>query len=365
VEGEWKGYRYDSGNTGHVPNGDGPTGEMGILWKRDYFGIGSSPVLHSGNLYLGVRDREKSYARIVALDALNGNEVWNYKPEPEVTDILATPTVGDDNIYVGDESGNIYALNGETGGRLWKETFNTTVINSVTIEDGILYIGSVGGEIHAIDAENGEVLWEFEESGRTAGVPAVSDKMVYAGFSDNGLYAIKEGNNLWSYETPWPSWISPVFTNGTVYAGGQRIHAIDSEDGNESWTFDINGVANTPAVTDENLYTMTGGYDSQNMMYSIDREDGSENWRVEIDTRAQEGPVVVDGTVYFSTPDKPSILDFLFTPKSFSAIGVEDGSDTGGLSRAFQFSTGTVVADGVAYIASRNTLYAVAEAGPD
>ena len=63
------------------------------------------------------------------------------------------------------------------------------LITSPAVSDGVVYAGSSDNHLYALNGLTGDVLWRFKAGGRVS-VPVVSEGVVYAGSSDNHLYAI-------------------------------------------------------------------------------------------------------------------------------------------------------------------------------
>ena len=71
------------------------------------------------------------------------------------------------------------------------------LITSPAVSDGVVYAGSSDNHLYALNGLTGDVLWRFKARGRLSrpavsgnSVPVVSEGVVYAGSSDNHLYAI-------------------------------------------------------------------------------------------------------------------------------------------------------------------------------
>jgi outer membrane protein assembly factor BamB len=94
-------------------------------------------------------------------------EAWFFNAEDAVT---ATPAVVDGTVYVGDWSGNFYALDLETGERRWTfrapvhpRVYAGQIVSSAAVADvdgeRTVYFGA-GNTLHALAADDGEPRWE-------------------------------------------------------------------------------------------------------------------------------------------------------------------------------------------------------------
>ena len=56
--------------------------------------------------------------------------------------MYSSPTVANGVVYVGSEDDNVYALNANTGTKVWSYTTGNLCILSPTVANGIVYVGS-------------------------------------------------------------------------------------------------------------------------------------------------------------------------------------------------------------------------------
>jgi len=52
-------------------------------------------------------------------------------------------------VYVGSFDTNVYALNAETGTKLWSYTTGSVVFSSPAVANGVVYVGSDDGNVYA------------------------------------------------------------------------------------------------------------------------------------------------------------------------------------------------------------------------
>ena len=149
---------------------------------------------------------------------------------------------------------------------------NTALMASPTVVDGVVYIGDEDGEFYAIDEASRSVLWSRflgydtpKPSGPCSGIytlgvtstaavlpdPVSGNLTVYVNSADGNLYALdaQTGNIDWKSVVDVPSttvndyyaWGSPLVVNGTVYVGTASecdhplipasVQAFDQENG--------------------------------------------------------------------------------------------------------------------------------------
>ena len=130
--------------------------------------------------------------------------LWEFETGDSV---LSDPAIGSDGmVYVGSRDNKLYAINGNTGGKLWEFETGGPVHSSPAIgPDGTVYVGSQDSKLYAINPKSGGKLWEFKTVSLVFSSPAIgSDGTVYVGSIDNKLYAIngKTGVKLWNTRSP-------------------------------------------------------------------------------------------------------------------------------------------------------------------
>lgn len=164
-------------------------------------------------------------------------------------DVEATPALEDINsdgifdIIIGDEAGQFYAIDGDTGSKLWtfkalykphftypesRSFFSSAAlidINKDGVKDSI--VGNRNGDIYAINNKTGLPFWEFRTQ-RPSGVyssPFIKDDTIYCTETYSTLYVLSlTGKELRRIQrnnaTPPELFSSPVVdTNGTVAVG--------------------------------------------------------------------------------------------------------------------------------------------------
>src|SRR3989337_4151011 len=97
----WPTFHHDLTHTGNS-NSAGPNTNQ-TLWKFNTGGQVDSPAVVGGVVYVGSYDR-----KVYALNASNGDLIWNYTTGGEVD---SSPAVVGGIVYVGSEDNRVYALN--------------------------------------------------------------------------------------------------------------------------------------------------------------------------------------------------------------------------------------------------------------
>jgi outer membrane protein assembly factor BamB len=110
---------------------------------------------------------------------------WTYTTGNVVS---TSPAVVNGVVYVDSSDGNLYALNADTGVKLWSYNIGDS-ISSPAVANGVVYVGSLGefGKLYALNARTGTLLWSFN-AGDSVCDPTVVHGVVY--FSSNSNYKL-------------------------------------------------------------------------------------------------------------------------------------------------------------------------------
>lgn len=173
-------------------NGDGTTDLIrSIELSQD--GYITSPTVVDNKLYVGV-----AWEYLYCLDASNGNEVWRFEVDKELTHA----TFADGKVYVG-VGDELYCINA-IGQKLW--SYDTDdIVHSPAVANGDVYVisGGCGAKIYSFDAETGEKNWErrmIKVSGgaspRFSNTPAIANGKVYNAFCP---YNKEDGSKIYCF----------------------------------------------------------------------------------------------------------------------------------------------------------------------
>ncbi len=175
-------FRYNAQHTGDYSSVAGPVSPNS--WK---FGAGnivySSPAVVNGVVYVGSYDHN-----VYALNAQTGAKIWSYKTGSYVS--WSSPAVADGVVYVGSFDHNVYALNAQTGAKIWSYTTGDAVWSSPAVSNGVVYVGSTDHKVYALNAQTGAKILSYTTGNPVFSSPAVANGVVYIGSVDHNVYAI-------------------------------------------------------------------------------------------------------------------------------------------------------------------------------
>lgn len=273
---------------------------------------------------------------------------WTYETQGE---ILSSPTIVDDTVYVGSTDNSIYAIDLTTGKKRWAYATPDMVEAPTLVIDGLVYTGSSDGFLYALHADTGELAWKFETQDKILGganwfIGKDNKVRIVVGSYDANVYCLDQsGNKLWTYETD-------NFVNGTpaihnreiVFGGcdaglhlvngetGQRVAKIelgsgcqvagsvalhqdkayfghygneflrvDLDSGDVDWRYASkrDGFVSSPALNAK--YVVFGGRDKY--MHCVQRKDGKPQWRFKTRRKVDASPVIAGDKVVFGSGD--------------------------------------------------------------
>ncbi len=227
-------------------------------------------------------------------------KLWRYKNKP----LLEFPPIYvGGRLYFVNNNGFAYALDADTGKKIWERRIGELNASSPAYSRHRLYIVNlVPGHIVKLDARTGRTIWKKSLPGRAESSPVVIGRTVYFGCEDGNLYALStvSGNVRWATALGGPIKSAPAYYGGRLYVGdyGGYMNAVDADSGKLIWQsgslgpgFGASGqFYSTPAVAYGRVYS--GNNDGR--VYSFDISDGTLAWSYSTGGYAYSGPTVAN-----------------------------------------------------------------------
>jgi outer membrane protein assembly factor BamB len=242
-------------------------------WRFNTAPIESSPLLKNGRLYVGSWDHN-----VYAIDADTGRKVWSFQADDQVNTSAA---YWRGRIFIASDGGTIYALSARTGRLLWSAQSQAKFgarefwYATPTVAYGRVYIGNTDGTMYVFGAKSGKLLWARPLGTYIYGAAAVSNRRVFVGTYDGKFYALDAatGDTIWQIDAHGAVHAAPTVMNGLVYyavcsscgsaasrsvaRGPDSTYAVRARDGKTVWHFTDGKYAN-PVVADEDRIYITG-----------------------------------------------------------------------------------------------------------
>ena len=277
-------------STGTVPM-------LGMLWRTHAATTGGTPIVSSNRVYVGTA------TGVAAFNTATGATIWNKNLSANFS---ASPAVVGSTLYIGDLSGNYYALNATTGATIWKVTLAGSFYGSAVVANGIIYAGAYEGSFYALNASTGSVVWSYALSSGTDTSAAVVSGNVYFGGYDNKIYCLNAatGAMSWTYTTGGHVESAPAVVNGTLYAGSDdsKVYAIGTSGANAGyllWSYTTGApVYASPTVYNNHVYIGSG----DDNLYALNARDGSLYFSFPTNGLVRSASAA-NGVVYFTSQD--------------------------------------------------------------
>lgn len=270
-------------------------------------GIYSSPVVWKNNVYVG-----DDLGNLTCYKLKNGAKRWSFKAGNR---IVGTPSVENGIVVFGSADKNIYGVNANTGKQIWKIPTNEAVLGAVTIENGIAYIGGSDNTFRAIVIKTGTQLWQYNKlNGYVETKPLIVGDKVIFGAWDTNLYALNKdfGHTVWKWtngikSTHYsPASVWPVSANGKVVVVDpeRAMTAIDLETGKTVWRTKQSMVRESIGISQDGKHIYAKTMQDSVVCYSSQGETPLKIWSSNVGYGYEHNPSMLvekDATVYGST----------------------------------------------------------------
>jgi len=93
--------------------------------------------------------------------------------------VMCAPAVHDGEVYVGSHDSNAYAIDLQTGEKLWSTATGGWITGSAVATNDHVLVGSYDAKLYALDRDDGSVTWTAEGRGDVTSAPIVTDDGIY------------------------------------------------------------------------------------------------------------------------------------------------------------------------------------------
>ena len=191
-----------------------------------------------------------------ALDVNTGKPLWLAK---NVYSQQCAPVVdGEQRIILVGTDGNVYAIDGRDGSKLWQYTPQAPAAGASIGTDGTVFLAE-SGFLVALDPTTGKLRWRkaLPDTSKPS-MPVITDQglVVVAGPKGTRAFDATTGETKWNATDGSDS--VAVGADGTLYLPQQsNVRALDPDSGNELWhtAFDV---GTTPIVDADGMLFVAG-----------------------------------------------------------------------------------------------------------
>lgn len=291
-------FRNDIFRTGYFPDASVPDAvkldwEIDGINKWTHTAAKGSPTVVDDTVYVG-GDTGALYS--ITLD---GEMNWGVATHPSANGIHGTPAVEGDVVYIGAYDGAMYAYDRGNGDLLWRTDIAGSIGSSPAYYKGNIYVSvetpKPSGVMAVLDAETGEILWKDTRIGNHPHSSVALDpgnNVMTVGANDGVLYAwdLEEPKFRWTFKTQGAKEANrhqaikgPIM----VYDGGaffgswdHNVYRVDLNSGEEDWRFGTDDMIMSGAAVDPNTGTVYIGSHDHNL-YALDSQTGDKEWSAE------------------------------------------------------------------------------------
>ena len=286
---EWPMFKKDTSHRG-FSEGEAPLTKT-VVWEAHLGNqIDSSPVVYQDMVFIGTR----LSGAIYALDLDTGAKIWDYQ---DSYGNMGTPACADGMVFICDDSGHTIAFDADP---------------SDGIDEGIIDSGGT----------NLDKIWEYQSSSIWGSPTVATGKVIIPVKGNATIFALDEftGVPVWIFSLPDPNnssiWNSPAVDSGLVIFGSSNRHlyALDIETGREVWNFTAGEAVRESSACVLGTTVFFGSWD--NKLYALDIHNGTQKWNSTTGNDIESSPAVDNGRVLFGSTDS-----------TFRALDAETGQE--------------------------------------
>jgi len=226
-----------------------------------------APTTHAGP---GLKSDFNSQASLIALDASNGEVIWQSLTENY---ILRRPVVNGNIVITGgayqipekpegEVATGIYAFNAEDGSLLWEYRSNDGLLRWVESGDDLVFFSAASEIVYALNLNDGRLLWQ-DGPGYWMQFPVMNHGQIYFGSGDENFHAYNAstGVETWSHMIDLSSINQigrPILRDNSIWFNSVtgEIYSLDVNNGERLATIYTEQSARVGGALYESFYIM-------------------------------------------------------------------------------------------------------------
>jgi outer membrane protein assembly factor BamB len=295
---DWPQFRGDARLTGTSPAALPP---LKVAWTFEAGGaVESSAALSGGAVFVGAASGE-----LLALDLETGARRWSYATASEIGE--SSPCVAGGLVYVGDIAGAVHAVSAKDGKRAWVFRTKSQVKASPVLASGKILVGSYDQRVYAVDAATGKLAWSLETDGQVHSTAAVVGEVAYVAGCDALLRALRvaDGKELFQVSSGAYTGASPAVSEARAFYGTfeNEVLAVDLAHRKVAWRYrhpDRHFPFYSSAAVSAGTVVL-GGRDK--LVHALDAASGKARWTFATGGRVDASPVIAGGQVCVGSGD--------------------------------------------------------------
>lgn len=236
--------------------------------------------------------------------------LWTYQAGDSIESSAA---VADGVVYVGNQAGELHAVNLSDGKLRWKyKTKEAIAESSPAVANGIVVVGDLAGYVHGVNAKDGTGVWTYQTGTEVKSSPVIAGDRVIIGSYDGNLYclSLKDGKLLWRFKTKGQVHATSAIASGLAFISGcdgvlRAIRISDGAQAYEIMTGSYTGASPALSLSKTAEYAFFGTFDNDVHGYNL--RTRKLMWRYE--NKARQFPfyssaAIADGKAVMGGRDK-------------------------------------------------------------
>jgi eukaryotic-like serine/threonine-protein kinase len=183
----------------------------------------------------------------------------------------AQGTFDSSRVYIPLQSGQLLALNRETGDDEW--AIALAAVWAPIVSNDVVYAAGLG-EVQAVRASSGDIVWRTTFDAELIAAPALQgDRIVLLSKADQlRALRISDGSEIWHQPIDSPSAPPTIVTDrSAVFVSvANRVSRFSLSDGRLEWQRDLSGVLSRAEVADDRVFVGS----TDNYLYALDAATG-------------------------------------------------------------------------------------------
>ena len=244
---------------------------------------------------------------VMCFSAADGKTLWKVKLPGTACGWAAnsTPCVSGNRLYVHGSRKNVYCLDVDKGGVVWKNQLSpgNDISSSFLVEDGLAVVSA--GCLTAFDARTGEIKWKMGGAVSTAASPhiwKIGDRKCVICNGNIACVDLKTGEMLWMVPESGGGNSTTVLKDDLLVVFGERKEAgitcykLTAEKAEKAWTVALWDRGSSPIISGGYVYAIGGGGAARTVC--VDLKTGQLAWDEKIGFQEISSPILADGKMF-------------------------------------------------------------------
>ncbi len=334
----WNQYRALITHDGRAHNNASITGRLVEAWmsrdlNQEYYGASkSSPAVDNDLIFIG---SDTGY--LYAFNRTNGKEVWKFQSRPSENGIHGSPAFDDEKVYIGAYDGWLYGLYKNNGTLAWEIKLGDYIGSSPCLFNGVVYIGveldGPAGYLVGCNASTGaESFRSAKFKSHPHSTPSIDPvrNYIYIGSNDKYIYCydLTSKTEVWNYKTGGEIKATPCITSDVLYitSWDNNLYCLDLSNGTRYFSFETGQRSmSSPCIDSFGERVYFGSHDGY--IHCVNAKNGSLLWKYKTEEIILSSPTLVerDGYLICGSNDKNVYILNSDTGKLEKKIEIKSG----------------------------------------